>query len=216
MIKVLTSFDPLVNGFKFINRFELPGLSNLALPGLTSAPISLGNIVYGLCGGMCYSALDYFHANLPVPGFASVDEVSLHLYNYLLTRQLNSLAGGTLLKVISWMAMDDADLDDKIIHSEVPSLTAALADGTPAALALIRVHGLTDPTHNHQVTAVGYDFDMDTNIMTIHLYDPNHPGELPFLTMDLTNPARGINLAQSTGEPLRGFFMTDYQPQVPS
>jgi hypothetical protein len=36
-------------------------------------------------------------------------------------------------------------------------------------------------------------------------YDPNHPGETPTLTMNLTKPSVGIALAQSTGEALRGF-----------
>jgi hypothetical protein len=216
MITVRTNFDPRLHGFKFINRFELPGLANLSLPGLNSSPFSLGNMVYGLCGGMCFSALDYFHAGRPVPDFASEEDVSLRLYNYLLTRQLNSLAGGSLLKVIAWMAMDDSDLVTKMVQSEIPNLTAALAGGNPAVLVLIRVHGLTDPTHNHQVTAIGYDLDPDNNSMTIHLYDPNHPGEEPTLTMNLSRPKKGIKLTQSTGEALRGFFMSEYQPQVPA
>jgi hypothetical protein len=67
----------------------------------------------------------------------------------------------------------------------------------------------------NKVTAVGYDFDADTKAMAIYLYDPNHPGEEPTLTLNLANPASGHNLSQSTGEPLRGFFVINYQPQAP-
>jgi hypothetical protein len=52
--------------------------------------------------------------------------------------------------------------------------------------------------------------------MTIYLYDPNHPGEEPSLSLNLANPTAGVNLTQSTGEPLRGFFVNKYQAQTPS
>ena len=87
--------------------------------------------------------------------------------------------------------------------------------GDPAVLALIRedLHG--NPTENHQVVAVGYELNDLDRTLTIELYDPNHPGKTPSLTADFSNPSGGIDASQSTGEPLRGFFVIDYRKQTP-
>ena len=215
MEKVMTSFNPLVNGLKFINRFEFPNLSKITLPIIHSGPISLGDIIYGLCGGMCFTALDYYNAGEQVPDVSNVNDVNLGLFFYLCERQLSSLSIGAVEKVISWMLADDLTVAKNVAQTEVPKLRASLDAGQPAVLALIRGKGFSDPTHNHQVTATGYNLDPDTNQLTIFLYDPNHPGEEPTLNLDLTNPDQGLSLTQSTGEPLRGFFVIDYSKQSP-
>jgi hypothetical protein len=215
MVNVRTPFEPQVNGFKFINYFQLPPSISLNIPFVHISSVSLPNLVYGLCGGMCFSALDYFHAGKAIPGDENIPASGSPIYNYLLGRQLNSLDQGTLEKVIFWMLSSNEDLDERIAGGEIGTLRASLDGGNPAVLVLIRAQGLTDPSHNHQVTAIGYDFDSDTEAMTIYLYDPNHPGEQPTLNLNLANPAAGINLVQSTGEPLRGFFVNNYQAHVP-
>jgi hypothetical protein len=62
---------------------------------------------------------------------------------------------------------------------------------------------------------VGYDFDPLANQMTVYLYDPNHPGEEPSLALDLSHPGQGNSFTQSTGEPLRGFFVIPYASETP-
>jgi hypothetical protein len=213
---IRSNFNPLVNGFKFVNYFQVPSSISLNVPFIHLNSISLPNIVYGLCGGMCYSALDYYHAGKSIPGDSTIPISGSPIYQYLLARQLNSLDHGTIEKVMLWMLMEDEDLDEKMAQTEIPALRASLDGGNPAVLVLIRVKGLNDPSHNHQVMAVGYDFDSGTNAMMIYLYDPNHPGEEPSLSLNLSNPAAGLNLTQSTGEPLRGFFVGNYQAVTPS
>lgn len=216
MQNVSTSFNPQVNGFKFINYFQLPKTISLNLPFIHLSSIALPNLVFGLCGGMCYSALDYYYAGKAVPGDSAIPANGSSLYEYLLDRQLNSLDHGTIAKVMQWMLADDDDIGRWIADNEVPALRASLDAGRPAVLVLIRVSGLNDPSHNHQVTAVAYDFDPSANAMTIYLYDPNHPGEEPSISLDLSNPGQGVHLTQSTGEPLRGFFVINYQSQTPA
>jgi hypothetical protein len=216
MVNVRTPFDPNTNGFKFINYFQLPSSISLNIPFVHISSVSLPNLVYGLCGGMCFSALDYFHASKAIPGTGDIPVSGSPMYNYLLARQVTSLDQGTLEKVIFWMLSSNEDLGERIAGGEISTLRASLDGGNPAVLALIRAQGLTDPSHNHQVTAIGYDFDPDSSAMTIYLYDPNHPGEEPSLSLNLANPTAGVNLTQSTGEPLRGFFVNKYQAQTPS
>jgi hypothetical protein len=216
MVNARTSFEPTINGFKFINYFQLPSSISLNISFIHVPSVSLPQLVYGLCGGMSYSALDYYHAGMAIPGDANVPASGSPIYEYLLRRQLASLDHGTVQKVLLWMLAPDEELAEWMANGELSTLRTTLDGGNPAVLVLIRARGLSDPSHNHQVTAIGYDFDPDTSAMTIYLYDPNHPGEEPCLTLSLANPAGGLNLAQSTGEPLRGFFVNNYQAQTPS
>ena len=79
------------------------------------------------------------------------------------------------------------------------------------ALLIVHVEGWANPTHNHQVIAVGYDLDETTHKVNIFLYDPTHPEEESVLNMDLQDPTSKIE--QSTGETLRGFFVLNYRPR---
>jgi hypothetical protein len=114
------------------------------------------------------------------------------------------------------MLREDKDIWQRIARSEFPKLRRRINKGNPAVLAMIRVGGIDDPTQNHQVVAHSYDFDETTKHLEINLYDPNHPGQEPRLSMNLTRPSSGINLTQSSGEPLRGFFVIKYKPETPA
>jgi murein DD-endopeptidase MepM/ murein hydrolase activator NlpD len=211
MAHTKTNFASQINGFRFVNRFELQFPVKFPLPLV--GEIDLNNVVYGLCGGMCFTALDYFYAGKEVPDFSKVDEIDRKLFVYLVDRQLDSLSIPVLLKVIRWMVSDDRYIGLRMARYELPRLRRMLDKGEPAVLALIRVRGLGDPTQNHQVLATAYDYDQAAKRMVITLYDPNRPAEEPVLSLDLNRPGAGIQIAQSTGEALRGFFIINYAPQ---
>ena len=205
-----TNFDPLNNGFRFINRFELPKVLDVRL-----SLLKLKDIVYGLCGGMSFAAIDYFKLGRPVPEFNEPEEINVKLFHFLWNRQLDSLRGGTMRKLVVSMLRSDSSLGKVVVTEEVPRLRALIDQGTPAALALVRVKGLKDPTHNHQVLATGYEYDPENQQMTLTLYDPNHPRIEPKITFNMADPSKGINITQSTKEPLRGFFLIDYRTETP-
>jgi hypothetical protein len=208
-----TTFKRPDHAFKFANRFEFPYLFHINLP--LFGPKGIDDIVYGLCGGMCFAALDYFNKGKQVPEFDEVDNINLRLFRYLWTRQLETLGFSVIQKLITWSVLDDKTVTQKTARNEVPKIERRIKKGEPAVLVLIRVRGLFAPTQNHQVLVTGYDYDSDTRDMTVHLYDPNHPQRDPNLTMNLARPSKGIDLKQSTGEPLRGFFVIDYKTQAP-
>jgi hypothetical protein len=213
MRMVRTGFTAAEHGFKFLNYFEFS--ASLGLQPITRRPVVLGKVVLGLCGGMSFAALDYFHAHKPVSTVANVDDIPPELRRYLVDRQFDSLARGGVIKVLDWAERADNSLALSVAGWEAPKLRQRLDTVEPAALALIRVGGITHLMENHQVVGTGYDFDDETNRMVVYLYDPNHPGETPTLTMNLTKPSAGIALAQSTDEPVRGFFLMGYAPQAP-
>jgi hypothetical protein len=213
MAHVSTTFNPLVHGFRFINRFDFPYLFNVNLPLIGSRGI--GDIVIGLCGGMCASALDYYKAGVPVPTEPIVDNIELKLFRYLWNRQMDTLSTPVLERLLTWAIFDTRTLSRLVTRDEVPKLMQRLDAKQPVILVLLRARGFLSLTQNHQVLAVGYDYDPTTKDLSINLYDPNHPGQKPTLNMNLTYPGSGIKLSQSTGEPLRAFYVTDYTQSTP-
>ena len=204
-----TLFSPSVHGFRFANDFWFSFEFNLPFVGR----VDLGRIMYGLCGGMCFAALDYCHLGRPMPTRSDVPVPGSRLHAYLWERQLDSLSGPVVpLKAMEWMLRTNRDVARLTAIKEFPKLRASIDQRTPAVLCLIRGRGLENPTQNHQVLATGYRFDTATNQVTIDVYDPSHPREEPTLAMNLNDVSRGIDLAQSTGERLRGFFVVKYRP----
>jgi hypothetical protein len=213
MTQQLTPFKAQEQGFKFINRFELPFPSTIPLP--IFGQVDLKSIVYGLCGGMCFAALDYFNAQKLVPPYDRPEELPFDYELYLWDRQIDSMIPLTIPTVIEWMLLDDLDVATRCARFEVPKLRRSLDQGNPAVLALIRARHLESPTENHQVLATGYDFDEAGKQMKIYLYEPNHPGAVPTIDLSVARPSQGIQISQSTGEPLRGFFVIQYRFHEP-
>jgi hypothetical protein len=208
-----TNFDPTIHGFQFVNSFDLLDLfvTNLSLPAIGS----LGDIVYGLCGGMCCAALDYYEEGMPVPIITDVDDIPNNLLNHLKKRQLDTLSVSVLKKIVNWSISNTKDLGKKVAQEQIPAIMSSIDSGKPCILVLIRAWGIFEIIKNHQVLAIAYNHDTNTNDMAIRLYDPNHPRQSPELTMNLSNTHIGINLAQSTGEILRGFFKINYKHASP-
>lgn len=202
-----TSFSAVSHGFEFVNFFEmkLPVKFELPLVG----KVDLNRVVFGLCGGMCFAALDYFHAQKRLPPYARPQEIELPLLSYLCERQLDSLSLPVVIKLIDWMAQGDDELARRMIKSELPALRRALDRGNPQVLCLVRVGSGGNLTHNHQVVATGCEPGAEPGSLLIRLYDPNHPLAEPTLTVGLARD--GFAIRQSTGEALRGFFIIPYK-----
>jgi murein DD-endopeptidase MepM/ murein hydrolase activator NlpD/uncharacterized protein YgiM (DUF1202 family) len=211
MTPVKTGFLPAKKGFRFPNSFVIHFPVNYQIPFV--GPLSLQDIFYGLCGGMSFAALDYFHAGAIVPSWNEVDQIDPKLFSYLCERQLDSLSVPVVLQVIQWMLLEDRAIASRMTRVEIPKLRRMLDHGEPAVLALIRVQGAGNPTNNHQVVAVGYEAASDAKGIKIFLYDPNHPSEDPVIDIQYANRNTGMQVTQSTGEPLRGFFMIPYAPR---
>jgi len=60
---VKTPFKAQQHGFRFVNRFDFPGFFDFNLPFIRPIPVSLGELVYGLCGGVFI--IPYAHETPP-------------------------------------------------------------------------------------------------------------------------------------------------------
>jgi hypothetical protein len=198
-------------GFQFVNRFDVADLVDWSVFDHLTKDRPL---IYGLCGGMCFAALDLYYENQTIPQVFAPPEDETRLYKYLRARQIASLSFDTLANVIRWTLEDDRDVARWTAHEEIPQILASLDEGTPVVLALIRVRK-GNPTGNHQVLAIDYELDEETKKLAFTLYDPNHPRQEPKIFVDLRDPDNGLHLRQSTGEPLRGFFVIRYKKETP-
>jgi len=212
MSRASTAFSPSTHGFRFTNRFDYSFDFELPLVG----KVDLGELVLGLCGGMCFVALDYFYAGGSIPSGTRGPAKGTQLRRHLEARQLESLAPPAgILKVLNWMVLPDGEVARLTAGRESRKLRTRIDRGEPVVLALIREGRVGNPTKNHQVVATAYQFDEQMRQLKIDLYDPNHPGRAPNLAFDLSNPALGIAAKQSSGEALRGFFVIHYQRRTP-
>lgn len=209
MAKARTGFVPVDNGFRFVNYFEFRFPVKYSLP--FTGQLDLNDIVFGLCGGMCFSALDYFYANQVPPSDEHPEKLNGKLFTYLCQRQLDSLSLQVVIKILDWMLNEDRVISTRMARYEIPKLRRSLDKGQPAVLCLIRVQGLGDPTRNHQVLATAYEVESSTGDLIVDLYDPNYPGRDSSLRIRQSQTGANRSIVQSTGEQARGFFIVPYK-----
>lgn len=199
-------FSPAEHGFRFSNTFQ-----NDAVPLLD---LRTG----GLCGGMSYTALDYWSAGLPIPTVDHRPANGTPLHQYIYLRQIDSL----VRNVLRWGELY-ADVRgarraeffrrglDAGERGELGRLQKALARGAPIPLGLKAPRG-----PSHQVLALGCEVGPGPDDVALRLYDPNFPGRTMTMVPDV---ARLLWVYR--GGPQRvqwtSWFTDDhYAPKVPT
>ncbi|MCC6905548.1 MAG: hypothetical protein IT326_06860 [Anaerolineae bacterium] len=168
----VADFRPSKNGLQFPNRF--PGIP---LPDALSKLIDTSRSVHGLCGGMCFTVIDYTRAKKVPPKAAKVPDKETSLYEYLSKRQMASWGtmSSQILRYVQWMTYSDSKAQAESWESW-QELKKNLDEGDLTVIGLI----YTDFSEsirvwdNHQVLAYGYEVLEDDTIQ-IDLYDPNYP-----------------------------------------
>jgi hypothetical protein len=202
----LTSFDPVKHGFHFDNTFVNHVLFDLITTN-------------GLCGGMAFSALDYFYAGIPVPTHTPADfgpgntapPEGTRLRGYILGRMMDTIWQnlGTWTRV----AIDPFFNPVQFTKKKLPELLGTLDLGRPVPLGLIRTRNLFEIGSNHQVVVYGYELSNGGNTLKLFIYDNNFHDTPVTLT---TNPNDPEAITYSKGTKWIGFFMEDYQPKTPT
>jgi hypothetical protein len=200
-----TTFQPALHGFHFANEF-----ANHVLGGWTT---------YGRCGGMAYTALDYYFAKLPIPTHVPTDfpggEVppdGSALADGIYQRLLSSWSDSPL----QWLAVpldSDATLAQRIWDSEIPKLREAIRTGRPVPLGLYEGHAPADGS-DHQLICYGYD-ELAGGGVKLWLYDNNYPDvEVPLVVPPGSNAL--VENCPDGDQKWIGFFVKDtYQPAAP-
>lgn len=191
--RVMTRFDPAQHGFKFVNNFTV----QTQLAGFNGPNFG------GLCGGMVYSALDYFHAGMTIPQQNHMPAEGMPLQSYIWNRQQNS-AFPNADKWIEYGINPFGNRNREFFNwglqlgsGRLGELKSKIDRGEPVPLGLkdcgndCRCPGGNCPG-SHQVLAIGYEMgrykgDLGANIedLSIFVYDPNYPGRTMTLRPDV-------------------------------
>ena len=127
MAPIKTNFDADQHGFRFVNSFQFPYLFNISLPLL--GPRGIGDVVVGLCGGMCCASLDYFNEGQAPIQERDVEKIPLKLFRYLWERQLDTMTHPVLEKLITWSLLSTRSLAKKTAEDEIPRLRSEIEAG---------------------------------------------------------------------------------------
>jgi hypothetical protein len=223
-------FLPARNGLHFLNNW--PSIPDYTFSVL-GQNIKLGDASNGLCGGMAYTVNDLFQTRLLPPLDTINPGAGSPLFNYIVARLTNSFDEPDVNQYLSWIQMSNHDtaishgLAWHEINEEWPKIKGDLDAGRPSPLGL--VHGQEPPTvgfftgmqdlgNCHQVLAWGYD--LNGTALTIHIYDPDNPGNNNTITLDIGDPAHTtpISVSNFADGFFRGFFRTHYtyhDPRTP-
>jgi hypothetical protein len=179
---LLSGFNPHQHGFKFNNQF-----TNDFIPALDVR-------TSGLCGGMSYSALDYYFSHMPIPKqpFRPANGTTLH--SYLYDRQVTSITSN--LDKWAEIGFNPGGIRNTEFFNwgisakkgeRIDELKQFLDNATPCVLGL---QG-DGSTGNHQVIAFGYtmgrylgDLGAHVEDFKIYICDPNYPIRMRTLIAD--------------------------------
>ena len=166
---------------------------------------------YGMCGGMAYAALDYWHRRWLVPRGPQAEPIpnvvppsadsplwqpasQATIRRYIRDRLADSLNPEIATKVLLWMAVLHL-IDDPIFHAgarwlvnrsheEFKAVRQHIDQGQPWPIVLIGDR--QDPFSNHQVLAYGYE-DMGSDAGLMYVYDNNCPNKECIIEMDFAH-----------------------------
>ncbi len=228
-------FRPSVHGFQFPNSF--PGLPlPLSLAGQIKPPPGIAP--YGLCGGMCFAALDFLSSETEdIPTQTEIPEAGSPLHGYLYRRQLASFGtlGAYIFKFAHWMNLPDdtASGTYKRSFDAFQSIRGRLEAGEPMVLGIVYVSKEDNLPiwKNHQVLAYSCTATSPTSY-NIPIYDPNmRADDSVFIQAEQITvgqeesedgqviPVYGLRCTQKSHNrediTVRGFFSMTYKPCKP-
>lgn len=181
-----TTFDPATQGFVFANTFQ----------NIVNLPAGVNVRTGGLCGGMAYTALDYYNAHRAPPRQSFTPAEGAPLQRLLYARQFTSLESN----VDKWTEVSfnpGGARDTELFHwglegkkgGRIDELKSFIDRGVPVPLGL-----KADKGGDHQVLAIGYDMggyrgDLGAHAaeFKIFIYDSNHPKKTMTLQPDMAN-----------------------------
>jgi hypothetical protein len=200
---------PKLHGFKFANS----GFANDVVPELEVR-------TNALCGGMAYTALDYYSSNMPIPNQPFPPASQTTLRRYLYGRQVasieNNLDKWAEVKV-NPLGARDTEFFNWGISARIQELKQFLDKGIPCVLCL------TVGDLGHQVVA--YDYTMGrykgdlgdyVEDFKIFVYDPNYPEQTMTISADKNNKVFKRNDGNDPGNWRTYFVDSRYHMNTPS
>jgi hypothetical protein len=204
-------FLPSRDGFRFANHWPSNPARVVAIGPIR---IPIGDTGRGLCGGMAFAARDRWERGDGGAPDEAPPEPGAPLFKEIVDRQFDSFGRLFSVPLRFWLASigSQAARDRATVRDAWPAIRAAIDDGHPPMIGLVRKAGWNPlaPDFGHQVVAFRYE-ESPTKA-EIWIYDPNHPGRDDVsLTIDRRADG-GYSLGQSTGEPLLAILALPFEP----
>jgi hypothetical protein len=225
---VSSAFVPSQHAFAYENAW--PSQAAVVIP-TPFGDLRCGNASGGLCGGMVFANLDYWHSGALPP--AARPAQGDPLFGFIVRRLIDSWhVPAGVAQYFQWMNLPDGDLGFsafgrrviverglawRTIRVQWPQIVRDLDKGLPVALGVVTTasHDPRDLALNHQVLAYGYE-KTDSQV-TVRVYDPNR-GQRDDVTIRFTtsSPSKPTEFAHNLdlAHPVRGFFRTAYSPSA--
>src|SRR6266702_1564071 len=210
----MATFRAPTDGFAFINAWPHQPALQVSTP---FGEVPIGDASGGLCGGMVFAALDYWHAGVAAP--ADRPGPDDPAYAFIVQRLIDSWhVPAGVAQYYQWMSLPDADRTFTVFGHEVvaehglswrtltqqwPQVQADLDREIPVPLGLVTVQSANpkDLALNHQVLAWAYEKDAGRDgPVTVLVYDPNS-GQRDDVTLsfDPGNPAGPTEFPHTIG-----------------
>jgi len=207
-------FLPSHDGFAFPNQWPKSPAFTLRLP---FGRVAIGDSSAGLCGGMVFAALDYWHARSRPP--ESLPDSGSGLHRYVVRRLIASwrIPSG-VARYYRWMTLPDREVSRRTVTAAWPRVKASLDDGIPAPLGLVTVASANPALMRHNHQALVYGYERSGTQVILRVYDPNSgPADGVGIRFDTSPAARGPRFVHNLnlGWPVRGFFLVPYSPVSP-
>jgi hypothetical protein len=203
------SFDPARDAFAFRNTF-----SNKC--SIARVPVTETR---GRCGGMVFTALDHWHAKIPVPAVEELPPDGEPLADYIHDRMRTSMIDNWERFVLFMRSPDQrmpfggTPVPRIVRDEELPKLIALLDDGEPQPLGLSQARNMDGLAHDHQVVAYGYE--QDETKTRIFIWDNRYGRREDVLEFTTRYVPNDRAIQQSDGSRWRGFFVERYSAKVP-
>jgi hypothetical protein len=222
-----TTFLPSRHGLAFDNSW--PTGPAVSVP-LGIGVLGIGNAGRGLCGGMVFAALDYWHAETTPP--TGRPEAGTALFRFIVRRLVDSWrVPAGVLRYYRWMLLPDHDrpaasgrradarragVARRTTVDHWPAVKGMLDAGVPAPLGVVTVESANPLLlgANHQVLA--YAYETTGSVVIVHVYDPNvGPDDSVRIGFDTAGEPATFSHNLGLQRPVRGFFLTRYKPAPP-
>lgn len=162
--KVSTCFLPSKHGWNFGNSYD---------KAIKFIGIKLGTVGAGFCGGMVFSAFDYYNKNEAIPERTDIPKEGDSLFKHLYNRQLTSFdSGKVIVKVISWINKADKAHKHRghsvgyLTKQQMHRIRKEIDVGKCVPIVLVRNEGLTKTlkaSDSHQVLVYKYIYESTLN-----------------------------------------------------
>jgi murein DD-endopeptidase MepM/ murein hydrolase activator NlpD/uncharacterized protein YraI len=201
-----TDFIVSRHGAPFSNQ-QMEGLP-LAYPLPGIGAVNLAEFSPGLSGGICMTALDFFHAGEEFPAAGADGRPDPQILSILRQRQLDSLKLPMILKGIEYWFEEPRRISRRLLRIELPKIIHRLHRGKPTLLFILE--DSPEEIRGRFVVATGASQRPDQG-WDLSLYDPVKPG-LP-VTLQVNTPTIGQQniLVRSDNGSIRAFFVVPYR-----